>query len=99
MAAAAALLLGVGRAESTAATPAGGASAAAVEHTVATAGFVCKGTMMLYPDGSVAECRSLAEPMSRGEQAFAADARVCFDPRGSVIDCSTSHQCLEAFPD
>jgi hypothetical protein len=69
------------------------------QHTVTTGGMACKGTMMFYPDGTVAECRRLAEPYTAGEHSLAADERVCFGPQGGVIECSTSHQYIKAFPD
>lgn len=70
-----------------------------VKHTVTTGGLTCRATMMFYPDGTVAECRRLAEPYTSGEQTIAADERVCFDPQGTIIDCSTSHQHIKAFPE
>ena len=69
------------------------------QHNVTAGGLVCKGTMMFYPDGRVAECRRLAEPFTTGGATLAADERACFDPQGAVIDCSTSHQYLVAFPE
>jgi hypothetical protein len=70
-----------------------------VQHTVSTAGLVCRGTMMFYPDGTVAECRRLAEPFSQGEQTVEADGRVCFDPQGQILECSRSHEYIKAFPE